>query len=124
MTRIARRLPALLLALSLTACVAVEGPMGPPGRDGESYRLMVTAIADIDGYASVGLPWQVGVDPTQPPALTCYEAESATSGEWLVVGDGFSDTSSYCSVYFAGGRWVVEMRGMSPGWTAGWVVTY
>lgn len=124
MSRHTARSLLLLLALPLAACVAVEGPMGPPGLDGESYRLMVTAIADVDGDASVTLPAYVGVDPTRPPAVTCYETASAASGAWLVVGDGYSTTSSYCAVTFVTGRWVVSMHSMTPGWTAGWVVSY
>lgn len=114
----------LLLSLPLAGCVAVEGPVGPPGQDGESYRLTVTAIADVGGDASVTLPRYVGTDLTQPPALTCYETEVAASGEWLVVGDGFSETSSYCAATFIGGHWVVSMHAMEPGWTAAWVVLY
>jgi hypothetical protein len=113
----------LLFSLSLTGCV-VEGPMGPPGQDGESYRLMVTSIADVGGDASVALPRYVGSDLTQPPAVTCYESEDESSGEWLVVGDGFSETSSYCAVSFISDRWVVSMHAMQPGWAAAWVVLY
>lgn len=114
----------LLLALPLAACVAVEGPAGPPGLDGESYRLTVTAIADVDGNASVTLPTYVGVNPTQPPAVICYESSSPATGEWLVVGDGYSTTSSYCAVTFIGGRWVVSMHSMAAGWTARWNIWY
>lgn len=113
-----------LLALPLTACIAIEGPMGPPGQDGDSYRLMVTAIADVAGDASSTLPGYVGVNPTQPPAVACYETESPAGGTWFVVADGFSTTSSYCVVSFIAGRWVVSMHAMAPGWTAGWVVSY
>jgi hypothetical protein len=124
MSRPTMRSLLLLLTLPLAGCIAVEGPMGPPGLDGESYRLMVTENADVDGDASVTLPTYVGTDLTQPPAVTCYESESAASGQWLVVGDGFSETSSYCAVTFVGGRWVVSMHAMQPGWTAAWVIMY
>jgi hypothetical protein len=106
-------------------CQGAEGPMGPPGQDGVANRVLVTAVANGSGVASVTLSAAVGINPMSPPALTCYEGNpSILPGIWLSVSDGYSDTSSWCAVSFGAGTWTVSTHSMTPGWTAAWVVTY
>lgn len=102
----------------------LPGPAGPAGQPGPGTRANLTAIADATGFASALAPSAAGSDASRPPGMACYEASSPSNGIWLAVGDGFSSTSTYCTLVLVSGRWEARMRNMIPGWTAAWVVVY
>lgn len=124
MIRMLRHVTTLFAVISVLGCEGPVGPEGPPGQDGVANRVMVSGVANAEGDVSVQLPQAVGSTPSNPPAMSCYQALTPSTGVWLQLSDGFSATSAYCALVFTGGRWNAVARDVSPGWTVAFVVTY
>jgi len=79
-----------VVACFVSALVACEGPMGPPGAPGPGTRIVVNGTTDSTGEAVVDLPAEAGTMES-PPAITCYL--SGTGDAWLIIGfDTDTDT--------------------------------
>jgi hypothetical protein len=128
-----RCLPVLACALLVSACegpagpIGPQGPIGPPGPQGPpapGFVRLTYTLTTTSGGADQVLPADAGNDPRRPPSLTCYLAESATSGVWLAIADGFSTTSSYCALVLENGRWRAAARRTPSGWVVAMIVTF
>lgn len=100
----------------------LPGPQGPAGAAGTGTRLNYYGVINSSGSAVALLPYEAGSDPSMPPAIACYMSSNGQT--WLVVGDAYSSTSSYCGAVFSGGRWSVVLNRGIPGWYAAMVVVY
>lgn len=103
----------------------IQGLPGPSGTSGTT-KVVLTAIANSSGSATVTLPAAVGADFNKPPAVACYLTTDPTSGVWLTVSDGASlnTTSITCGVVLLNGTWFASVLHMAPGWHAAFVVVY
>jgi hypothetical protein len=120
-----RRL-AVAVAVLAFGCKGAEGPVGPTGAKGDpgpGTRLVLSAIINASGSASVPLPAAAGTALENPPALSCY-THSGTTSSWLAVSDGYSLVSPYCGLNLSGAAFTAVMVNGSPGWTALFVVVY
>ena len=101
----------------------LPGPPGAAGAAGAATRLVVTAVPDATGFATVQLPAVVGTNPAAPPLLACYTQNPATSSWWAVT-DGYSGSSPWCLSVFTSGAWRVAMFNVPAGWAVAFVVVY
>lgn len=127
--------------LILLGCQGPEGPAGPEGRQGPigltgpvgprgpsaPARVNLTIRISSQGDAVQLLPPEVGEDPSRPPSMTCWIAETNTSGTWLPVSDGFTAVSSnrtVCGLVLDAGRWNAVLLNGPPNWFVSFVITY
>lgn len=119
-----RRFSAVLLgAFLLAGCEGPMGPAGPPGPEGEpgpGTRVVRSTTVNSEGTAAVNLPAAAGT-LQDPPALTCYLAETS-SGPFLVVGTDLQ--GPICGLGQGQSNLVALIIDAPPGWVARFVAVY
>ena len=121
---------AVCMSVALGAC---EGPMGPAGAPGPGTRLVVDAVANASGIASVDLPPEAGTLDS-PPVVACYVSIDGAS--WIVIAfDSDTDTdveSGTDAAFFVGcfldpgtqNNISVVVEGIPTGWLFRVVAVY
>lgn len=103
----------ILAILLLAGCEGPEGPMGPEGPGGPGTRHISTTIIGSDGFAAIHLPAAVG-STANPPAVTCYTADSFSSDVWLII--AMDDVFATCGIVQHGVHLDARIASGNPGW--------
>lgn len=129
----------LTLVVVVASCRGAEGPAGPQGATGPMGpagptgpqglpapgKLNYTIRLNSVGEAVQILPADLGADPSRPPSMTCWLAETNTSGVWIPVSDGFTSTNrTACGLVLDAGRWNAALLRGVPNWFVSFVITY
>jgi hypothetical protein len=91
--------------------------------------VVLAAIIDGAGQATVDLPAAAGTNPAAPPLVACYISSPSVPGVWLVVADGntTSTSNTFCGLVFnysGRGVWDARILNAPVGWNAAFVVVY
>ena len=125
-----RLLVALLVPCVLAACegpLGPEGPtgstgaQGPTGEPGPGTRVVRTGSLDSSGAGFVHLPDAAGT-LSDPPAVACYVARSASDNVWVVVAS--SNATGACGLIGHLSHIDVGIVESSPGWAFRIVAVY
>ena len=122
-----RKLVCVTCVLALVACsgdigpVGPEGPQGVQGVPGPGTRTVLAGQLDSAGNGAVTLPSAAGT-LNDPPAVTCYIADSANSTAWLLIAT--SNLAGACGLGWTGATWGVAIVQSEPFWLFRIVVVY
>ena len=117
----------ILIVLALAACSGDIGPMGPAGPQGvqgipgPGTRTVLAGQLNSSGDGFVTLPSAAG-SLGDPPAVTCYIAETANSTVWLLIAT--SNLAGACGLVWDGATWAVGIVQSEPFWFFRIVVVY
>ena len=122
-----RRVIVGLVAFMVLGCKGADGatgPVGPQGPQGPAgVEHVFTGIIGSAGTVTVSFPAAAGIDPTSPPATTCFVTQSPSSGVWLFVNQTTTSNGT-CGLVFSAGHWSGSLLQVPSGWTAAFVVVY